>query len=570
MWKIQNIKTLKRANREGLKLKSQKLFQRFNRIALAGCAGLIFLGLYLFKLEYEGIYKRSRDHLDLYVNMERKILEYALENKGHKPQDVSLTPMDFCVAFVMDLQGKLHNHSFLKQDLKQRTLDGLFKHSIGQIPGQLKKHPLRILVKGPETQWFPVGKTWAYKVHFKGTHLFFVAVMDHGALKKEAFLESVDTLVALVGMVSLLMLGLYGLIRREFINPSKNLIRHLEQESQGISGAFNQTPLVFHKEWVPWMTLISKVFQENRRLIKALEDHVQTLDRTVQERTQEIQKKNDDLEQAYQDLQKTQENLIFQEKMASLGTLSTGIAHEMKNPLNFIVNFSEVSKELMEDLQMHMGPLLERAEPLQKEEIQELLTTLIQNMNYIREHGQRADHIIRSMLVQAHGGEAHKTPVDIGKLLREIVELALSGFKGQHHDFYAKINLQIPENIPLIAVVEKDVGRAFLNILSNAFYALWCKKQDDQRYEPTLWITVRELDQEMEIRLRDNGEGIPKPLQSKIFEPFFTTKPTGQGTGLGLSLCYETLVTHHRGTLDIESQEGNYTEFIVRLPKMSF
>ncbi len=263
------------------------------------------------------------------------------------------------------------------------------------------------------------------------------------------------------------------------------------------------------------------------------------------------------------DLKATQEKLVMQSKLAALGALTAGIAHEIKNPLNFVNNFAKLSRELVEELEEELAK-----EPADKAAILELLQTLQQNADKINEHGNRADSIVKSMLQHSRGKAGEHQPTDINAMLEEDINLAYHGMRAQDSSFNIKIETDLDPSIGKLEVVPQDISRVFLNIISNACYSAHRKKMSkNDSFIPLLRVVSRNHSDGIEIRIRDNGNGIPASIRDKIFTPFFTTKPAGQGTGLGLSISYDIIVHEHHGELFFESQEGEYAEFIIHLPR---
>jgi two-component system, NtrC family, sensor kinase len=270
--------------------------------------------------------------------------------------------------------------------------------------------------------------------------------------------------------------------------------------------------------------------------------------------------KTAELEQALQQLKEAQTQLVVQEKMASLGALTVGIAHEIKNPLNFVNNFADVSTDLLEDLR---GAIETNAGFAA---IQELITALTANLRRIRDHGDRADNIVRGMLAHARGA-GQREPTDLNALVADAVDLAYQGLRTQDPAFNITIENHYQPNLPPIQAVSSDLSRAFLNIANNGCYAAHQKGLAlGDGFHPTLKVTTRKIGGQIEVRIEDNGVGISKDLLSKIFNPFFTTKPPGSGMGLGLSLSYQIAVEQHQGAIRVESQEGESTTVIILLP----
>jgi signal transduction histidine kinase len=274
-------------------------------------------------------------------------------------------------------------------------------------------------------------------------------------------------------------------------------------------------------------------------------------------------------EEALTELQHTQKQLIQSEKMASLGELTAGIAHEIQNPLNFVNNFSEVSNELIDEMsaEIEKGDL---------EEAKFIMADIKLNLEKINHHGKRADAIVKGMLQHSRTSSADKEPTDINKLADEYLRLAYHGLRAKDKLFNANLETDYDENIGKVSVIPQDMGRVILNLITNAFYAVNEKNKSpltpeggtngsETKYEPTVWVSTKKLKGKIIISVRDNGNGIPKNVVDKIFQPFFTTKPTGQGTGLGLSMSYD-IAKAHGGELNVETNEGEGTTFILTLP----
>jgi|AntRauTorcE11897_2_1112592.scaffolds.fasta_scaffold04134_1 GAF domain-containing protein len=269
------------------------------------------------------------------------------------------------------------------------------------------------------------------------------------------------------------------------------------------------------------------------------------------------------LQEALTELKSAQEQLVQQEKLASLGQLTAGIAHEIKNPLNFVNNFSDVSIELVQEIREEMNGL-EKSDIT--DEVGFILSDVEANLKKILEHGRRADGIVKSMLLHSRGKSGERIPTDLNKLLDEYVKLAYHGMRATNKSFNIDIKTDFDESLEVMDLVAQDLSRAFLNIINNAMYAAYEYAGETKSREPVIEIKTQDSGKNIEIRIRDNGPGIPEKIREKIFEPFFTTKPTGEGTGLGLSMTYD-IISLHKGTLQIETEPGEFTEFIITLPK---
>jgi C4-dicarboxylate-specific signal transduction histidine kinase len=268
---------------------------------------------------------------------------------------------------------------------------------------------------------------------------------------------------------------------------------------------------------------------------------------------------NRKIEKAYKELKSTQAQLIQTEKMASLGELTAGIAHEIQNPLNFVNNFSDVNTELIEEL---------KTEALSgnTNEVIAIANDIKSNEEKINHHGKRADSIVKGMLQHSRSSNGIKEPADINKLADEYLRLAYQGLRAKDKGFNATLKTDFDESIGSINVIPQDIGRVLLNLFNNAFYAVnEKKKQQNENYEPTVSVSTTKKNHQVEIVVSDNGNGVPQNIIDKIFQPFFTTKPTGQGTGLGLSLSYD-IVKAHGGEITLNSIEKEGATFTIHLP----
>jgi len=266
-----------------------------------------------------------------------------------------------------------------------------------------------------------------------------------------------------------------------------------------------------------------------------------------------------EIEKAYTELKATQSQLIQSEKMASLGELTAGIAHEIQNPLNFVNNFSEVNKELI-------GEMNAEIDAGNFEEAKALGKNISDNEDKIVFHGKRADGIVKSMLQHSRTSSGKKEPTNINALADEYLRLAYHGLRAKDKSFNASMKTDFDESVGSINVIGQDLGRVILNLITNAFYAVTERKQQQgEGYEPTVTVSTKRMGKKIEIRVSDNGNGIPQNIVDKIFQPFFTTKPTGQGTGLGLSMSYDIISNAHGGELKVETMPSEGTTFIIIL-----
>jgi signal transduction histidine kinase len=309
------------------------------------------------------------------------------------------------------------------------------------------------------------------------------------------------------------------------------------------------------------------IYYKSRGLIKEkkiLEAKVNERTSKIVQQKEEIAAQRDNLEQTLDELKSTQSQLVQREKMASLGELTAGIAHEIQNPLNFVNNFSEVNDELLKELKVE-------ADKGNLEEVKAIANDIAFNSEKINHHGKRADAIVKGMLQHSRSSTGQKEPTDINALADEYLRLAYHGLRAKDKSFNANFKTEFDNSIPKINVVPQEIGRVILNLINNAFYAVSEKTESSmlnaEGYEPTVTVRTSKQKERVEIRIADNGNGIPQKILDKIFQPFFTTKPTGQGTGLGLSLAYDIITKGHNGELKLETKEGEGSEFIIQLPR---
>ncbi len=303
---------------------------------------------------------------------------------------------------------------------------------------------------------------------------------------------------------------------------------------------------------------------------RILREYSATLERDVTQRTIELQQNRDELAHTLEELRNAQDQLVLNEKMASLGALTAGIAHEIKNPLNFVTNFAELTAELAEELATEMEGPLSLVEPDVRENLLDLLKDIRLNSEKIEEHGKRADNIVKSMLLHSRGKKDARQPTDVNALLEEYVQLSYHGMRALDSTFNIELDVNLAPEFPLLDVVPQDLARVFLNILNNGCYAAnQRKKKEDGDFQPKLTVSTEIAGDQAIIRIRDNGDGMPQETLEKIFTPFFTTKPAGAGTGLGLSISYDIVVQEHHGELHVDSEPGSHTEFQIMLPVLS-
>jgi len=365
--------------------------------------------------------------------------------------------------------------------------------------------------------------------------------------RKEALAElhSLNTILAIVGLFSLFVLfGFVFIVARVLTLPIVKLTRYAKSVAE--TGDYTtEVPELASKDE------IGELAQSFSVMMQEIEEAQQTLEDRVVERTAQ--------------LVETQEQLVQSEKMASLGQLTAGVAHEIKNPLNFINNFSELSIDLTKELNEALEPVEMKEDD--RSYVNEILGDLSMNASKILEHGKRADSIVKGMLLHSRGKSGEFQLSDINNMLSEDIALGYHGMRAQDNSFNITIEEDFDKDLPQISVVPQDLSRVFLNLINNACYSVKdSAPSKPSGWVPTLRVSSRKNEDMLEVRIRDNGKGISQENIKKIFDPFFTTKPAGKGTGLGLSLSYDIVVKVHNGQIRVESEPGQYAEFIVTIP----
>ena len=308
-----------------------------------------------------------------------------------------------------------------------------------------------------------------------------------------------------------------------------------------------------------WRAIHLHVSEPSAHLVEGESFPVQALKAQNEELKKQVNLKTEELSRSLKDLQDTQQQLIQAAKMASLGELTAGIAHEIQNPLNFINNFSDVNKELIDELKTELATG-------NMQLAKEIAEDIKANEEKINHHGKRTDAIVKGMLQHSRTSSGQKEPTNINALADEYLRLAYHGLRAKDKSFNATMKTDFDQSIGNINIIPQDIGRVILNLINNAFYAVDEKKKlNPTGYEPTVSLSTKKIDGKVEIKVSDNGNGIPQNISGKIFQPFFTTKPTGRGTGLGLSLSYD-IVKAHGGELHVKTKEGEFAEFLLYLP----
>jgi two-component system, NtrC family, sensor kinase len=282
-----------------------------------------------------------------------------------------------------------------------------------------------------------------------------------------------------------------------------------------------------------------------------------------------VEARTRELAASLENLRATQDRLVQTQKLASLGQLTAGIAHEIKNPLNFVNNFSGVSVELIDELRQALAGA--NLDTKLRGEISEIADTLQGNLDKVVQHGKRADAIVKNMLLHSREGSGEHRVVDINSLVEESLNLAYHGARAEKQGFNITMERSLDPTAGEADIFPQDITRVLLNLISNGFYAATKRKAETEGdgYEPALVASTRSLGDRVEIRVRDNGSGIPPEVREKMFNPFFTTKPAGEGTGLGLSICHDIIVKQHGGSIEVDTQPGEFTEIRVTLPRVA-
>ena len=391
------------------------------------------------------------------------------------------------------------------------------------------------------------------------------------ALVREARLRTEDatrasTAAIITGqrlLLGLNVVSIIGAILIAYLYIGRVLLSRLQQLSNRMrrmaAGDLETAVEISGKDEVADMAIALEVFRKNALEVKRLN--------LVENLAKALKFKNKQLQKVLVDLRKAQDQIVMREKLAALGELTAGVAHEIKNPLNFVKNFSEVSTELLEELQEVLDEDVKELKGESKELIDEICGDLTGNLQRICEHGERANAIVHAMLSMGRGG-GDRQPTDVNRLLDEHSRLAYHSARASDPEFNVNIRKDFDPDIGMIDIVAQDMGRVFLNMVNNACYATDEKRRrigDGGGYNPTLTMVTRRLEDRIKVSIRDNGSGIPPDVVDKIFNPFFTTKPTDKGTGLGLALSND-IVREQGGSIQVESEPGEFTKMIIELP----
>lgn len=366
----------------------------------------------------------------------------------------------------------------------------------------------------------------------------------------------------------------YAFLPMLILNFIEDVVSMINKSFYNEWGTYIEAAEGFALIWMIAMLIITskqrKALEKERKINEEKEKEIQFTEKVkaqlevqVQERTAALTKQTEELQHALRELEATQTQLIHSEKMASLGELTAGIAHEIQNPLNFVNNFAEINKELLIELK-------EEIDKGNNAEAKAIADDLIGNQEKINHHGKRADSIVKGMLQHSRSSTGQKELTDINALCDECLRLSYHGLRAKDKTFNAAFETKFDEQLEKVNVVPQEIGRVILNLCNNAFYACTAKKRTaGSDYKPLVTIETSKTNHAVQIKVSDNGSGIPQDVIDKIFQPFFTTKPTGQGTGLGLSMSYDIVTKGHQGKLSVQSQENIGTTFSIYLPNLN-
>ena len=426
----------------------------------------------------------------------------------------------------------------------------------GQLPGTIASAERGIFPTGKSAAPEPIEATTALPPGFSSSTGF---AQSFGGEHRAFIHDRVLIMVwILLGSTLFVLVGFPYLLRSTITQPLGSLLEGMRRVNSGDLNTKVRIPvrdelghLAHH------FNLMTESLQKAEERLRA---YAQELELRVEERTAELRR-------SLAELKATQSQLVQQEKLASLGALTAGIAHEIKNPLNFVNNFAVLSVELADELTEEIEKIEAQIGEDESDELRAIIDDLKINAEKIAEHGKRADGIVKSMLLHSRGKSGERQETNLNALLNEYVNLAFHGMRAQDPQFNCEIRRNFDESIGEVNIIPQDVGRVFINLLNNAFYAVAEKARSvNGQYAPVVCVSTRRTKDWIEIVIEDNGPGIPEKVREKIFEPFFTTKPSGSGTGLGLSLSHDIVTREHGGSLQVESREGEATTFTISLP----
>ncbi|QOZ46800.1 HAMP domain-containing histidine kinase [Bradyrhizobium sp. CCBAU 53340] len=447
-------------------------------------------------------------------------------------------------AYVVDPEGRLIAHPDISLVLRNTDMSGLAQVRAAQAGGGVMPDALQeaVNIQGQKvlTAVAPIEP-----LHWT---MFVELPVEEAYASLYASLQRL-AIVLLAASVFAVLAGIF--LARRMVGP----IQALRSGAERIGGGdFSQRISI-------------KTGDELEGLADQFNDMGSRLQESYADLENKVEQRTAELRQSLNDLRSAQDRLVQTEKLASLGQLTAGIAHEIKNPLNFVNNFSSVSTELIDEL----NEVLQTAslDDKTKDEVDELTGMLRGNLEKVVQHGKRADSIVRNMLLHSREGSGEHRPADINAIVEESLNLAYHGARAERPSFNVTLARDLDPTAGMVDVYPQEITRVFLNLISNGFYAAAKRKESAaDGFEPTLSAATKNLGSRVEIRIRDNGTGIPPEVKEKMFNPFFTTKPAGEGTGLGLSMSHDIVAKQHGGTIDVSTEPGVFTEFIITLPRV--
>jgi len=509
-------------------------------------------------------------------NQSEPFMAIAVRHDGHQA-GVTLANID--LRFIWDLIGRMHvgrtGYAYVVDrrgrliadpdlSLVLRNTDWAAKPQVGEALASLNGGP-----PDPSGQIFEGhngGEELSVFAPVQRLHWVVFVEMSLGEALAPVY-ASLYRVAALLALGLLLAAGLGTLLARRMVVP----IRRLQDGADRLGSGELNAPIVIRTG--DEIEILAERF--NQMAAKVRESY-ETLEAKVQARTVALQTSEHTArdarlaaERALADLRQAQDRLVETQKLAALGQLTAGIAHEIKNPLNFVNNFAELSEELVADLHSALAAKDATLSAETRAEIEDLVETLSGNLAKIVEHGKRADSIVKNMLMHSRSGGGERRPAKLNALVQEALNLAYHGARAEHPDFNVTLHRDLDTGVGEFEVYPQELTRVLLNLFSNGLYALRERQRGapEPDYMPTLSVATRAFADRIEIRVHDNGTGMPEAVREQIFNPFFTTKPAGEGTGLGLSLSHDIIVKQHGGRFDVDSKPGSYTEFIVTLPR---
>ena len=516
------------------------------------------------------LFNQAIHHLQIATQRQKKLLEFYVEEKKLRASELLKNPIAMQKLIEFFTHDGQESPAYQQVLIVTQVADHFYvihpSINVGNGKEIDSASPFGQFIQQVFTQSQLVTADIQFQNHehlMVGTHVYLasnwgvVTIIDANELLKPILqLESLFLILGLITVFVVIFAASH--VAQKIASPILTLI---EKTNILAAGDLSQRIAITSQDE------IGRLGHSFNMMASTLDHLIHHLDDLVAKRTEEYEIQNVKLEQTIKELRQTRDRLITQEKLASLGALTAGIAHEIKNPLNFIMNFAELSLQLEKEMEEQTNTLKSFLSEHQRKELEELFETLQLNISKILEHGKRADSIIFNMLQHSRGTPGEKRTIDLHKLLDEDITLSYHGMRAQHPSFQAAIEKNYDSAVSTISIVPQEMSRVILNLLNNAYYSVFKAKQSKpSSYQPQVKITTAKETGLIMIKIWDNGLGIASEFVPKLFTPFFTTKPPGEGTGLGLSLSYNIIVQGHGGTLTVKSQLGEFAEFTITLP----